>query len=107
MHLPKFLKTTSLKKKFQKIELLLLVTLLLILFLSLEIIRKKKLDQVFRNSFNFDFSKKIILVTAHRRENFGDGISNICDAIKYLSKNIKNKFCIPCSLKSQYKKSSF
>ncbi len=31
-----------------------------------------------------DFTKKIILVTGHRRENFGDGFVNICNALKEL-----------------------
>jgi len=29
-----------------------------------------------------DFNKKIIMVTAHRRENWGEGIKSICNAIK-------------------------
>ncbi|WP_227105606.1 non-hydrolyzing UDP-N-acetylglucosamine 2-epimerase [Chromobacterium rhizoryzae] len=33
-----------------------------------------------------DKGKRTVLVTAHRRENFGDGILNICEAIKQLSK---------------------
>ena len=32
-----------------------------------------------------DFSKRIILVTAHRRENFGQPIQNICRALKTLA----------------------
>ncbi|MDB5231204.1 MAG: hypothetical protein JWN76_2009 [Chitinophagaceae bacterium] len=32
-----------------------------------------------------DFSKKIVLVTGHRRENFGEGIINICDALIKIS----------------------
>ena len=36
--------------------------------------------------FSFiDDSKKIILVTGHRRENFGDGFMNICEALKQLA----------------------
>ena len=31
-------------------------------------------------------SKKIILVTAHRRENFGEGLRNICEALLEISK---------------------
>jgi UDP-N-acetylglucosamine 2-epimerase (non-hydrolysing) len=31
--------------------------------------------------------QKIVLITAHRRENFGDGISSICQAIKELALN--------------------
>lgn len=34
-----------------------------------------------------DITKKIILVTAHRRENFGSGLQQICDAILQLSKS--------------------
>jgi UDP-N-acetylglucosamine 2-epimerase (non-hydrolysing) len=33
-----------------------------------------------------DFSKRIILVTGHRRENFGDGFENICRAIAAIAK---------------------
>ena len=32
-----------------------------------------------------DFNKKIILVTGHRRENFGEGIQNICHALKEIA----------------------
>jgi len=34
-----------------------------------------------------DFTKKIVLITGHRRENFGEGFENICSAIKILSNN--------------------
>ncbi len=29
---------------------------------------------------------KVVLITAHRRENFGEGIQNICNAVEYLAK---------------------
>jgi UDP-N-acetylglucosamine 2-epimerase (non-hydrolysing) len=32
-----------------------------------------------------DFAKKVVLVTGHRRENFGEGFKNICEAIRDLS----------------------
>lgn len=42
---------------------------------------------------------KFVLVTAHRRENFGNGIENICHAIKTLAQNNKNiKFIYPVHL---------
>lgn len=42
---------------------------------------------------------KFILVTAHRRENFGNGIENICHAIKTLAQNNQNiKFIYPVHL---------
>lgn len=31
--------------------------------------------------------KKLILVTGHRRENFGDGLMHVCEALKELAKN--------------------
>lgn len=40
----------------------------------------------FSDKFSFiDEQKKLILVTGHRRENFGDGFENLCTAIKTLS----------------------
>jgi UDP-N-acetylglucosamine 2-epimerase (non-hydrolysing) len=35
--------------------------------------------------FDYDPGKKIVLVTAHRRESFGSGILNICDALAKLA----------------------
>lgn len=37
-----------------------------------------------------DFSKKIIVVTAHRRENLGEPLHNICNAIKRLAQEFQN-----------------
>ena len=48
-----------------------------------------KEDYCFRNKTlsNIDFaSKKVVVVTAHRRENLGRPLKNICSAIKRLSK---------------------
>lgn len=39
-----------------------------------------------------DFSKKIILVTGHRRENFGGGFENICHGLKELAQ--RDDVCI-------------
>lgn len=36
-------------------------------------------------ALKIDLSKKIILITGHRRENFGDGFINICEAIHQLA----------------------
>ena len=44
------------------------------------------LAKTFSDKFSFiDEQKKLILVTGHRRENFGDGFENLCTAIKTLS----------------------
>lgn len=43
------------------------------------------------NSFSFlEDNKKIILVTGHRRENFGSGFINICNALKEVANKNKN-----------------
>ena len=34
-----------------------------------------------------DYRKKVIMVTAHRRENWGEGIENICKALKCIAEN--------------------
>ncbi len=36
---------------------------------------------------SIDFSKKLILITGHRRENHGEGFANICKALKTIAKN--------------------
>lgn len=38
-----------------------------------------------------NFNKKIILVTGHRRENFGDGFENICAGLQALAKQFSNE----------------
>lgn len=50
--------------------------------------------------FSFiDFNKKIILITGHRRENFGEGFENICKAISELAKKYENvQFIYPMHL---------
>lgn len=55
------------------------------LHLGLSIIRKSS-EYTYLKIFSYiDFSKRIILITGHRRESFGDGFINICKAIKYIS----------------------
>lgn len=59
------------------------------IMLGLEIINKN--NEQYDNYFNFiDFSKKIILVTGHRRESFGNAIENICLAIKDIAENFND-----------------
>jgi len=55
------------------------------LFLGLDIIDNSD-ETEYKKKFDFlDFNKKIILVTGHRRENFGKPFLNICNAIKQLA----------------------
>ncbi len=64
-----------------------------------------KLDQDYSNEAieqlkkTIDFNKKTILITAHRRENFGDGFIAICEAIKQLAEeNSDVNFVFPVHL---------
>ena len=42
-------------------------------------------QKIARNFDYLDLTKKIILVTGHRRESFGDGFSNICAALREIA----------------------
>lgn len=58
------------------------------------------LQNELENRFSFiDFKKKIILITGHRRENFGGGFENICNAISILAQSNKDvQFVYPMHL---------
>lgn len=65
---------------------------------------KNKLDHNFENlrikklKQKLDFTKKIILVTGHRRENFGDGFLNICNALIKIAENNEVEIVYPVHL---------
>jgi UDP-N-acetylglucosamine 2-epimerase (non-hydrolysing) len=48
---------------------------------------KKKIINDISKQYELEHEKKIILVTGHRRENFGEGFINICKAIKMIADN--------------------
>lgn len=55
------------------------------LLLGLDIIKAKD-ETIFSSFFHYmDLSKRIILVTGHRRESFGAPFENICDALKQIA----------------------
>jgi len=57
------------------------------LLLGLKIIKENGEDK-YEKYFNFiDFSKRIILVTCHRRESFGKPFEQMCDAMKTIGNN--------------------
>ena len=58
------------------------------LFYVINILKKDKLlHGEILNKFKFlNFNKKLVLITGHRRENFGKGFDNICKAIDQLAK---------------------
>jgi len=62
--------------------------------------RQKNLNDILNNILSFDWkNKNFILITAHRRENFGDGFLEICSALKELAlKYPKINFVYPVHL---------
>lgn len=68
------------------------------LHLGLDLIKKSG-DMKYSNFFNFiDFSKRVLLVTGHRRENFGDGFDNMCKAIAHIASNNDVEIVYPMHL---------
>lgn len=62
------------------------------LFLALDKIEnnvelKNTIIKSINTQYKIDDTKKLILVTGHRRENFGQGFINICEALKTLAVN--------------------
>jgi len=51
---------------------------------------KKILDKIKKRFSYINNKKKLILVTSHRRENYGKGIENICSALKEIVKKNHN-----------------
>lgn len=65
------------------------------LYLALEKIEnnidlKKLIEDSINKEYKINNSKKLILVTGHRRENFGNGFINICESLKTLAINNPN-----------------
>lgn len=55
-------------------------------FMSQSVLSDVSLASSFKGTYpNFDIKKKFILITCHRRENFGEGLSQVCSAINELS----------------------
>jgi UDP-N-acetylglucosamine 2-epimerase (non-hydrolysing) len=57
----------------------------------------------FEEKFGLDKSKRLILVTGHRRESFGDGFQRICDALAALAKRSDVEIIYPVHLNPQVK----
>ena len=67
--------------------------------LVVEKLKAPQLSASFRRQFEFlDETKKLILVTGHRRENFGDGFERICQALKSLSERQDVQIVYPVHL---------
>ena len=53
--------------------------------------RRKNLENILNTNLSFDWKREsFVLITAHRRENFGDGFLQICSAIKELATKYPN-----------------
>jgi UDP-N-acetylglucosamine 2-epimerase (non-hydrolysing) len=48
-------------------------------------LQQKVMSQISNSGYSIDPQKRLILVTGHRRENFGEGFINICKALKKLA----------------------
>ena len=44
-------------------------------------------NQLQQHGLDFPENARVVLITAHRRENFGEGILNICHAVEYLAQH--------------------
>ena len=69
----------------------------------------KKLDNYSNNEIDYlnetiDYRKKLILVTGHRRENFGVGFENICNALLKISEIENVEIVYPVHLNPNVKK---
>lgn len=77
------------------------------LFSVLSMIEKdENIKKTILDKFSFlDFRKKIVLITGHRRESFGDGFREICKAIRDLAKEYTDlQFVYPVHLNPNVKK---
>ena len=53
-----------------------------------KIYKSPELESLFNKRFEFlDVSKKLVLVTGHRRESFGKGFERICESLRKISVN--------------------
>ncbi len=68
------------------------------LFLGLDIIKEHGEEQYYKHFDFIDFSKRIILVTGHRRESFGKPFENICYALKEIAERKDVEIVYPVHL---------
>jgi UDP-N-acetylglucosamine 2-epimerase (non-hydrolysing) len=67
--------------------------------------QNRLLNHISNMGFAIDKERKIILITGHRRENFGDGFINICLAVKQLAEeNVGFDFVYPVHLNPNVQK---
>jgi len=73
----------------------------------LDVVAKLEIDPeqraIFDAEFGIDPSKRVILVTGHRRESFGEGFQRICDALAMLAKRDDVQIIYPVHLNPNVK----
>ena len=64
-----------------------------------------KIDQMGYDGQRLEGNRRMVLITGHRRENFGEGFLNICHAIKHLAEQYKDvDFVYPMHLNPNVRK---
>jgi UDP-N-acetylglucosamine 2-epimerase (non-hydrolysing) len=74
------------------------------LLFSVEKVRTRKSHRASEIQERVNFSKPMILVTGHRRENFGEGFLNICRALLNISKRAEVEIVYPVHLNPNVQK---
>lgn len=73
-----------------------------------KMVKQELTELLFRSGYNIsrlNYGNRMVLITGHRRENFGKGFVNICQAIKALSKKYPNiDFVYPMHLNPNVRK---
>ncbi len=70
-----------------------------------DLAKKNKIEYFLKGILDFDLDKRFVLVTGHRRENFGDGFINICEALSALAKKFHDThFVYPVHLNPNVQK---
>lgn len=73
-----------------------------------ETLRKAETENLLKAGYNLerlDGSRRLVLITGHRRENFGEGFRNICNAIKTLAERFTDvDFVYPMHLNPNVRK---
>lgn len=69
------------------------------ILLAKDKVRAAESEESFKQKFaDVDFNKRVILTTAHRRESFGEGMINICQALQEIAKRTDVEIVFPVHL---------
>lgn len=71
---------------------------------SIKIVNKSNLDEIKKLEKLIDHNKDLILITGHRRENFGQGFLDICEALDQISHHARVQVIYPVHLNPNVQK---